>query len=432
MMKRLTALFLALVLLCSLAGCVRQPVVRRPDDGRPGNTGRPEPPRAPDGSDAQEPDAPEEPEDAGDAENAEDAGGAVQTEDLLGFWEGDIYSNRALGLSFTLPEDWVPASDEELLGMINIILDSDIVNDRGKMLAQFKKSSVIFGMVASEPNGDFVQIMFESLENQIGKDMITEERYVEMMAAQWDILIESGGETRDLGETYWTQLGGEDFLVLPADVIEYKQWMYLRRVDDWMAAIVFTTYSDEDVETMTGGASAFAPLDESLYGAGSNGVSGGTGTSGSTGTSGVLTAAGDIGRTFDTMFFDYTVLSVENPAEYDGYTPEDGNQLIVVRVRVKNDFGSTLPMYDTDFPLFWGNGDSDFSWAVDAFNKNMMPLEWELANGEEAVYDMLFEAPADKTEFSLSYLEEYTDKAGRERTGEWYDAYFTLLRPSAA
>ena len=103
----------------------------------------------------------------------------------------------------------------------------------------------------------------------------------------------------------------------------------------------------------------------------------------------------------------------------------------MVRVRVKNDFGSTLPMYNTDFPLFWGSGDYDYSWAVDAFTGDMMPLEWELADGEEAAWDMLFEVPSDRMDFSLSYLEEYTDRFGRERTGEWYDAQFTLLMPSA-
>ena len=136
---------------------------------------------------------------------------------------------------------------------------------------------------------------------------------------------------------------------------------------------------------------------------------------------------GDIGRTFSTMFFDYTVNSAESPAEYDGYTAGDGNKLIVVNVSVKNDFGSTLPMFDTDFVLFWGDGNNgEYSWAVDAFNDKMMPLEWELDNRETATYDMLFEAPADKTEFSLSYLEEYTDRDGNDQTGEWYDAMFTL------
>ncbi len=104
----------------------------------------------------------------------------------------------------------------------------------------------------------------------------------------------------------------------------------------------------------------------------------------------------------------------------------------MLRVRVKNDFGSTLPMYDTDFQLQWGPGDYDYAWAVDAFNDEMMPLEWELADGREATYDMLFEAPAGQNDFSLVYLEEYTDADGNDQTGEFFSADFTLLAPAAA
>jgi hypothetical protein len=135
---------------------------------------------------------------------------------------------------------------------------------------------------------------------------------------------------------------------------------------------------------------------------------------------------GDLGRTFSTMFFDYTVISAERTAEYDGHTPADGKDLLVLSVKVKNDFGSTLPMYDTDFQLQWGEGDEDFAWAVDAFNDKMMPLEWELEDKKEITYDMLFEVPTDKKDFSLVYLEEYTDKDGNEKTGDFYSANFTV------
>lgn len=135
---------------------------------------------------------------------------------------------------------------------------------------------------------------------------------------------------------------------------------------------------------------------------------------------------GDIGHTFSTMFFDYTVVSAESTMEYDGYTPGNGNKLVVLSVKVKNDFGSTLPMYDTDFQLQWGEGEDDFAWAVDAFNNDMMPLEWELEDGKTATYDMLFEVPAGITEFSLCYLEEYTDRNGNEQRGDFYSANFAV------
>ena len=64
---------------------------------------------------------------------------------------------------------------------------------------------------------------------------------------------------------------------------------------------------------------------------------------------------GGIGDTLSNMFFDYTVLEATSPAEYDGYTAAEGNRLIVCSVKVKNTFGETIPMYDSDFQLQWGN-----------------------------------------------------------------------------
>ncbi|MBD5093275.1 MAG: hypothetical protein HDT26_13645 [Subdoligranulum sp.] len=76
-MKKLTALFLALALLCSLAGCGKQQSGRSLEDDSPSSDVRPEPPRAAGVSDEEEPE--DEPED-----DSEDPGDAGQTIDFLG------------------------------------------------------------------------------------------------------------------------------------------------------------------------------------------------------------------------------------------------------------------------------------------------------------------------------------------------------------
>ena len=130
------------------------------------------------------------------------------------------------------------------------------------------------------------------------------------------------------------------------------------------------------------------------------------------------------------MFFDYTVLEATSPAEYDGYTAAEGNRLIVCSVKVKNTFGETIPMYDSDFQLQWGNiggDDDDYTFSLDAFNDTMMPLEYELADGEEVTYDLVFEAPADVKDFGLVYLEEYyTGSESESGTGDFFSVNFTV------
>ena len=141
---------------------------------------------------------------------------------------------------------------------------------------------------------------------------------------------------------------------------------------------------------------------------------------------------GGIGDTLSNMFFDYTVVEAASPAEYEGHTAAAGSRLIVCGVKVKNTFGDTLPMYDSDFQLQWGaigGDDNDYAFSLDAFSDAMMPLEYELADGEEATYDLVFEVPADVTDFSLVYLEEYYTGSGsssESATGEFFSVNFTV------
>ena len=71
---------------------------------------------------------------------------------------------------------------------------------------------------------------------------------------------------------------------------------------------------------------------------------------------------GELGDTMSNMFFDFTVNSAGTVDSYDGYTPSDGNQLILCNITLKNTFGEALPMYDSDFQLQWGDGDEDYAW----------------------------------------------------------------------
>lgn len=135
------------------------------------------------------------------------------------------------------------------------------------------------------------------------------------------------------------------------------------------------------------------------------------------------TSTNELGKELRTLFFAFAVEAVSSPADYEGYTPAEGDRLVVCTVRVENTFGETLPMYDTDFQLQWGEGDGDWGWSLDAFTDSMMPLEWELPAGAQATYDLVFEVPADASRFQLAYLEQYVDEEGNEGQGDlfWVD-----------
>ena len=62
-------------------------------------------------------------------------------------------------------------------------------------------------------------------------------------------------------------------------------------------------------------------------------------------------AEGRIGDVMRTYFFDYTVNSAYTCKEFEGYTPAEGNKLLVAELTVKNTDRSTVTMYDTDFQI---------------------------------------------------------------------------------
>lgn len=140
---------------------------------------------------------------------------------------------------------------------------------------------------------------------------------------------------------------------------------------------------------------------------------GGAGTSG---------REGGIGDTLSNVFFDFTVNSAEFVDELDGYTAEDGKKLLLLNVTIENvSYGDGLPMFDSDFQVYWDTSD-DFAWSVDPFNETLMPLEFTLDAKEKATYDILFEVPADQDTFEFAYLEVYEDND----EGELYTVKFKV------
>ena len=154
-----------------------------------------------------------------------------------------------------------------------------------------------------------------------------------------------------------------------------------------------------------------------------------------------LTACGggsNEGRTGDTMetyFFDFTVNSAYLTSDYAGYTPAEGNVLLVADITVKNTFQQSFEMYDVDFQAQWDDGDDAFAYPIttdmetfterEPVGENQLPGTYLMAVDEERSGELVYEVPAGHADFSISYLEQFVDDAGEESTGEVYFVYFT-------
>lgn len=144
---------------------------------------------------------------------------------------------------------------------------------------------------------------------------------------------------------------------------------------------------------------------------------------------------GRTGDTMETHFFDFTVNSAYLTSDYEGYTPSDGNTLLVADITVKNTFRQSIEMYDLDFQAQWDDGDKAFAYPittdletyteVDPVGEDQLPGTYTLAVDEERTGELVYEVPSGFTDFSIAYLEQFTNEDGEDSTGDTYFVYFT-------
>ncbi len=136
-------------------------------------------------------------------------------------------------------------------------------------------------------------------------------------------------------------------------------------------------------------------------------------------------AEGRMGNIMRTYFFDYTVNSAFVCSEYEGYTPADGNELLVVDMTVKNTFHESLSMFDTDFQAQWNDSAEDaYSYPVENgenISDKVLPGEYTLNVDESRNGYLVFEVPAGHKDFSVSYMEFFDDNS----TGDTFFVFFT-------
>lgn len=140
-------------------------------------------------------------------------------------------------------------------------------------------------------------------------------------------------------------------------------------------------------------------------------------------------AEGGLEDVMHTYFFDYTVNSAYVCEQYESYVPTDGYDLLVAEVTVKNTSGDTIAMYDTDFQVQWGDDDNDEAFDVpityyiettETISDDMFPYEYELKNKESRTGLLVFEVPEGMAEYSISYLEYFSD----DTSGDVFFVYF--------
>jgi hypothetical protein len=118
---------------------------------------------------------------------------------------------------------------------------------------------------------------------------------------------------------------------------------------------------------------------------------------------------GEIGATYATQWFRFTIESINETSEYAGYLAEEGYTLYDVLITETGTFEEASPMGTFDFYMDAPSFD-DYVYPLDPISDEMMPLEFDLGPRETVEYHMVYEVPMDSVGLKIMFTEVDEDE----------------------
>lgn len=135
---------------------------------------------------------------------------------------------------------------------------------------------------------------------------------------------------------------------------------------------------------------------------------------------------GYIGDTLSTYWFDFTVNDAYISYDYEGYTPEAGNKLVVAKLTLKNRMNFSLDMWQGDFPILWDDEENGLEYPISAFTDDQLPDEYTLGINQSKSGLLVYVVPEDYRDFTIAFLEIFEDEDNEDgRDGDVYFIDFT-------
>ena len=104
---------------------------------------------------------------------------------VRGEWVDQVYTNDYLGFSFTLPEGWVSASDEELYSMLDTATEEALSEDVKEQYDKAVENATSFYdfAVFNLLTGESIMLTIEDLSKTVGAILLTEDLYMDALEA---------------------------------------------------------------------------------------------------------------------------------------------------------------------------------------------------------------------------------------------------------
>lgn len=175
------------------------------------------------------------------------SGDSKSTEFSRGSVDENVYTSTYANIKFTKPDSWVYSTDEEISDLMNISIDMFTSDDFAKEAAKLQS---ITDMLVTDPKTyNNISVIYENLKLSNNADISTDEyekKSIQMLKSQFTDDIEI-----DVAESTDTELGSENYrrisLTTKAYGMEMQQFMYFRKVGDYMCSITVTIIDDTEI-----------------------------------------------------------------------------------------------------------------------------------------------------------------------------------------
>lgn len=159
--------------------------------------------------------------------------------------ENNVYKSEYAGITFTLPEGFKYASDQEIADMMNV--GAEILSEGKNDLTKVLEQTALYDMVAQDATyGTSVMVMFEKATANVSVDY-----YLKNVKKGLESVTDMGYVVSD--DITTETVGGKEYKVLTATIPTYglTQKYYTQKKDGYFIDILITYYdSAVDLNTL--------------------------------------------------------------------------------------------------------------------------------------------------------------------------------------
>lgn len=163
--------------------------------------------------------------------------------------EGNSYTSDYAEISFSAPDDWVYATDEEIAKIMG--LSADMFAEAGLEFDReaLKKSSIYDTMVQNPATGSNIVVLYENLLLITGETKMTEEQYIDNVINQFETAQIYKCVFSDIKDE---SLCGNQYKMLRVEMPDYNAFQYFltRKVDKYMLSVIISVFGDDDISSI--------------------------------------------------------------------------------------------------------------------------------------------------------------------------------------